>query len=154
MKRCSVCKQEKSFDDFNPHGARSDGLQSACRSCNKARSKAYYDRNREAHKARVKDRNLRIIGENKARLIEYLLVHPCVDCGETDVRVLEFDHVRGNKESSVSKMVTADATSWKRIEAEIAKCEVRCANDHRRKSTTTLGWYRGGVAQSGRAAVF
>jgi hypothetical protein len=31
---------------------------------------------------------------------------------------------------------------WRTIEAEIAKCVVRCANDHRRRTARQFGWYR------------
>jgi hypothetical protein len=31
---------------------------------------------------------------------------------------------------------------WRVIEAEIAKCDVRCANFHRRRSAHSKGWYR------------
>ena len=68
---------------------------------------------------------------NKERMWNYLLEHPCVDCGLDDPRILEFDHVRGEKSHGVARMVTGSTFSWKRIEAEIAKCEVRCANCHR-----------------------
>ncbi len=67
----------------------------------------------------------------------YLVGHPCVDCGETDVRVLEFDH-RGHKRLAVSLMIRTQP--WPNIEREILKCEVRCANCHRRKTLRELGW--------------
>jgi hypothetical protein len=54
-----------------------------------------------------------------------------VDCGETDPDVLDFDHVRGKKVCGISRMVGRGYRLW-RIKAEIDKCEVRCANDHRR----------------------
>lgn len=64
----------------------------------------------------------------------YLLEHPCVDCGESDVRVLEFDHRDPSEKSgSISRMV-GDRCGIERIAAEVEKCDVRCANCHRRRS--------------------
>jgi uncharacterized protein YcfJ len=71
------------------------------------------------------------VAANRARVDEYLLTHPCVDCGMTDLVVLEFDHVRGVKVAAVSALVTG-GYPWTKIDAEIAKCDVRCANCHRR----------------------
>jgi hypothetical protein len=71
--------------------------------------------------------------ENRYRILQYLRQHPCVDCGEPDVLVLEFDHVRGEKVGEVLRLVNRGAR-WERVEAEIAKCDVRCANCHRRKT--------------------
>lgn len=68
---------------------------------------------------------------NKKFIAEYLDKHPCVDCGEKDPVVLDFDHVRGKKVKNVADAVN-HGWSLKRIKDEIAKCEVRCANCHRR----------------------
>jgi hypothetical protein len=73
--------------------------------------------------------------------MEYLQSHPCVDCGLLDPVVMEFDHVRGVKLGNVTKMMYQK----KRLDlvvAEIAKCEVRCANCHRRKTSRDNGSYR------------
>lgn len=64
--------------------------------------------------------------------IAYLQEHPCVDCDEDDLRVLEYDHVRGTKESEISTLLRQ--SDMGRIAAERAKCEVRCCNCHRRRS--------------------
>lgn len=65
---------------------------------------------------------------------KYLSTHSCVDCGENDILVLEFDHKdRISKSSEISKMVKGRATLAKVIQ-EIQKCDVRCANCHRRKT--------------------
>jgi hypothetical protein len=53
--------------------------------------------------------------------------NPCTDCGNTDIRVLEADHVRGRN-------FTIGENLWrpiKEIQAELKLCESRCANCHR-----------------------
>jgi len=69
----------------------------------------------------------------RAWVNEYLASHPCTDCGEADIIVLEFDHVRGNKDRDIAQMIS-DRLSLTRVILEIEKCEVRCANCHRRKT--------------------
>ncbi len=68
----------------------------------------------------------------KRELADMYLHGGCVDCGEKDVRVLDFDHVRGTKEFSISKGLR-DRVSNVRLVQEIKKCEVRCANCHRKR---------------------
>jgi hypothetical protein len=63
--------------------------------------------------------------------------HPCVDCGEADPIVLEFDHVRDTKVNGISDLVYRNA-NLAVIQAEIDKCEVRCANCHRRVTVKRL----------------
>jgi len=70
----------------------------------------------------------------------YLSHHPCVDCGEKDPIVLEFDHVKGNKKNAVSQL--AGKASLATISKEIEKCVVRCANCHRRRHAKERGYYR------------
>jgi hypothetical protein len=75
-------------------------------------------------------------------MMEILSTSFCVDCGESDPRVLEFDHVSGVKTGNVCDMI-GSLISWRRISEEISKCVVRCANCHRRKTIRQLKWYRG-----------
>ena len=46
---------------------------------------------------------------------------------------MDFDHVRGNKCGIISRMTSAPMSAAKLL-AEIAKCEVVCANCHRRRT--------------------
>lgn len=72
---------------------------------------------------------------------EHLRHNPCVDCHETDITVLEFDHVRGVKNGNVGRI--ARDRSFDDLKKEIKKCQVRCANCHRRKTLKERGisWY-------------
>jgi hypothetical protein len=70
---------------------------------------------------------------NYARVQEYFKTRTCVDCPVVDPDVLTFDHVRGEKKSEVSKLVS-DGYSWKTIWAEIQKCVVRCWNCHMKRT--------------------
>lgn len=94
-------------------------------------------------------RNKRVRTENQERLVAYLLAHPCIDCGERDPVVLDFDHIVGKKVKEVTAL--ARYQQWASIEAEIAKCVVRCANCHRRKTAIERNSYRMRVKQTGNA---
>jgi len=98
----------------------------------------YYE-NREEERKRGNQRNRDAKAKNRDMVWEYLSTHPCVDCGESDVRVLEFDHVRGTKIASVSELVNTKHR-WESIQQEIDKCEVRCANHHRIRTYEQFGW--------------
>ena len=84
----------------------------------------------------------RYIKRNQEYVLEYLKENPCIDCGETDPIVLDFDHVnRKEKYRSIALMIRR-ATALNKIIEEISKCVVRCANCHRRKTSKELGWFR------------
>jgi len=72
-------------------------------------------------------------------IYDYKSIHPCVDCGETDPIVLDFDH-RDMKRKSFSLLVSRSLAT---IMNEIAKCDVRCANCHRRRHYKNRGAFNG-----------
>ena len=80
----------------------------------------------------------------RALLFEFLSKKSCVDCGEKDPVVLEFDHRdSADKFKIVAKMLSGHY-SWKSVLTEIEKCEIRCANCHRRKTYIQLScWGKG-----------
>ena len=102
-----------------------------------AAARRHYLNNKEKIKARA------VIGHKKSfkRNKEYVKAHleksPCIDCGISDIRVLEFDHVRGVKHKNISDL-SKHGASIKKLQEEIDKCEVRCANCHRIKTHETL----------------
>src|ERR1017187_1583014 len=60
---------------------------------------------RQRQLARVRRNDARYEAEKRAWISAFLAEYPCVDCGESDPEVLEFDHVRGKKTANVSAMV-------------------------------------------------
>ena len=140
MKRCPKCGFVLANEAFSQRGA--GKLCSYCKECQRAYCRKHYKNYARPHNERryVNQKRQRI--RNRRRAAEFLQTHPCVDCGESDIRVLEFDHVRGDKLCDVSLLVS-NGSSWRRVEEEMAKCVVRCANCHRRKTGLDLGWYKG-----------
>lgn len=110
---------------------------------NRESAARFYAENAEKVKARARTRSLSQKDILREHVQAYLLVHPCVDCGETDLRVLDFDHRDGvDKRQTISYMVK-NAFSLQSLQTEIAKCDVRCANCHRRRTSSQLKWWRG-----------
>jgi hypothetical protein len=91
VKICTKCKETKSIDSFSKKGR---GLQATCRPCQSIIAKERYRKNRDSDIRRsVRNKRLRTL-RNIEKMSEYLRSHPCVDCGESDPIVLEFDHIR------------------------------------------------------------
>jgi hypothetical protein len=137
-KMCKSCNQVLNLNDFHKRSAAKDGRQSVCKSCNCKQRSAYYKT------AAGKQSNIvsgkRWVASQLKKVYDYLSTHPCVDCGESDPVVLEFDH-----DDPSTKLFTIGSTvgdvSQKTLFEEISKCSVRCANCHRRKTAKQFNWY-------------
>ncbi|HET8567463.1 MAG TPA: hypothetical protein VFM93_00570 [Candidatus Limnocylindria bacterium] len=134
---CTRCLRSLPADAFPRKAKGSLFLQSWCRECFKEVNAANFQRDHERQIARIHRNKARAIAEAQEALLRYLVAHPCVDCGESDPVVLEFDHVRGRKRADVTVLVTR-GSSVRTVMEEIEKCEVRCANCHRRKTAREL----------------
>ncbi len=133
MKKCNTCGRTLDESRFNRSGSR---LQPKCKECKAAWSREKYQKDKSftrLHNETFKERN-------RALMVGYLLEHPCVDWGEADPVVLEFDHIRGVKDGDVC--VLFGRRSWENLLIEIAKCEVCCANCHRRRTAKRSGHFR------------
>lgn len=134
MKFCSGCSRIWPAAMFSQNRARRDGLADQCKQCAKGASRRYYERRREevARKAR---------GHTKAQaarlraIVEDAKDVPCADCGKAwPPYVMDFDHLDGK----AKRFNVADVMHWglgvDTLRAEIAKCEVVCANCHRERT--------------------
>lgn len=85
----------------------------------------YNQRNPEQRRVRRAKHNA-----HKQRIVNEAKSLPCVDCGLTfPPGVMDLDHVRGIKLGSVGYIQRTCGIA--KLQAEIAKCDVRCANCHR-----------------------
>lgn len=63
----------------------------------------------------------------------HLATHPCIGCRETDFRCLDFDHRNPDEKYRSISQIIHGALGINVLIKEIAKCDVRCANCHRKK---------------------
>lgn len=109
--------------------------------CRSEMGKEWYENNKEYQKANSKKHSTEYRQSLRQYALDYLSTHPCVDCGETDPAVLEFDHVHGEKNHEVA-VIIGRGSSLETLKREIELCEVRCANCHRRKTARERGFFR------------
>lgn len=138
-KRCPNCKETKPVPEFGFKNRELRLLQAWCRSCERVYKQAWYLRNRERHMANVHAQRQRVRSANRVRVLDYLMKHACVDCGEANLVVLDFDHVR-TKRWNIAYMVNR-GFPWGTIQEEIQRCQVRCSNCHRIKTARERGYY-------------
>ena len=110
-----------------------------CRPCHAAYHREHYLANKQRYVEQAHARKEALYLERTKFLIEYFVSHPCVDCGESDPVVLEFDHL-ADKEFDIGHALPY--RSWRSILAEIEKCEVVCRNCHRRRESRRMGALR------------
>jgi hypothetical protein len=94
-------------------------------------------KNREDLYAAQKRHRIKI----RSKLLEFLSDKACIDCGENDPIVLEFDHKNPVlKFKGIAKMLSGHY-SWDKVQNEINTCDIRCANCHRKKTYIQFGFW-------------
>lgn len=127
-KFCPKCGLVKDESCFNKNFKRKLGLQPYCKLCRKEIDRQSYLYNPKRKEA-IRASDLRRYKKTQDYIYGYLLAHPCVDCGEVNPIVLDFDHLKDKKFNIANS--TRLGLSINNIEEEISKCEIRCANCHR-----------------------
>lgn len=137
---CGRCRRRLPVEFFNRHPIQQ--RQHWCREC----FKEYFKARGSMHHLQVKYSRNRRVALARDHVLRHLKRHPCVDCGKQDVVVLEFDHVRESKVTEVSTMVRY-GKSIPKLDAEIAKCDVVCANCHSRRTALRANTWRARVSR-------
>lgn len=141
-----MCGETKELHDFKNRKDSRDGRRGECRECSNKRKKSWRSKYTEKHgvppfqesarryqqehlEDRAKLKAARVL-KNKVLVLQAKYA-PCTDCGNRFHPVcMDFDHVRGEKISSISRLMNQGESSDKLL-AEISKCELVCANCHR-----------------------
>ena len=142
MKQCKKCQQVKILSDFYKDNRRPDGHESSCKKChskgskeqivarrkrmlNKIHSDPEYKMQHRAnqYKAAARQRAL-----NRDVAFNYEMSHPCITCGESDFRVLQFHH----RDPMKKKFNISSSHGWSTelFQQELEKCDILCANCH------------------------
>jgi len=136
MKTCTKCKASKLIGDFAFKNKPKNQRRNICKTCSRALSREHYRKNKSKYKHNKKQH----IEKTRVFLRRFLANNPCVDCGESDSVVLQLDHME-NKTDHVSTGVGSQGWSIAKLEEELTRCVVRCANCHQRKTAKEQGWY-------------
>ena len=121
-KKCSGCKQELPVSEFHKHRTHSSGYQAYCKSCARKKQEETYESRNKTQRDKRK--------ENWLRVLE-MFDNKCGHCGlESEyTSVYDLHHVDPTqKEISVGKIMHYN---WDKIEPEVKKCILLCANCHR-----------------------
>lgn len=132
MKTCGKCQEKKPYEDFHKNKSTKDGYQGWCKICLKAKILAG-QKKPESHRSKK-------VQKHREFIWNYLLEHPCENCGLNDPRVMDFDHIdQSTKTAEISYFITRASTE--NLMAELAKCRVLCANCHRIRSGYQLNYW-------------
>lgn len=139
MKKCCSCQIIKDETEFHFRNISEGTHQPYCKKCKSIHDKNYKNSDPEGWQKRraINRKECRL--RNKKLLLELLKTKTCVDCGESDPVVLDFDHV-GKKKANIAVMMVH--CSWPSILKEMSQCEIRCANCHRKKTAKQFGWFK------------
>ena len=127
-KICSKCKSEKPTTEFRWRNKSKGTLHSQCKECEKIRDKIHYKESALRRNSVIttalnqKNRNVEIVDEARSC--------GCKKCGDKRFYVLDFHH--RNPEEKVNVIAhMIKSSSADNLIAELAKCDVLCANCHR-----------------------
>lgn len=139
MKTCAKCETEKPVDQFNIKNKKTGTRNSYCKPCHSEYRKSHYQANRAKYIEKATVNSLQQKDSNMRRVVAYLVEHPCCDCGETNLDLLQFDHVEMIRRSG-GRVFDLLTYSWERVEEEIAKCVVRCVSCHYKRTREQMGY--------------
>lgn len=130
MKKCSQCNQSKPPDEFPFRNKKTGERHSWCKPC-----RVVYQRNWFLSKPEKRLEHAERVKRDKAKRADFIRKskdRPCFDCKQNYPHyVMDFDHVPERGEKLFVIAAKGAQVSQKRLQEELAKCDVVCANCHR-----------------------
>lgn len=127
-KICPQCKIEKNVKEFGKNKTRKDGYQHSCRKCRKIYIRNHYIKNKQSYL----DRNKKIDIKIRKMITEIKIKSKCIECNENHPAVLDFHHINEKEKKFTISQWKPKGKGLLQILKEIKKCEVLCANCHRK----------------------
>ncbi len=146
MKICSKCRVKKDEKDYYWKNKQLNRLHAQCKDCYRDHRKSYsadhYLKYGDQYRLRAKARRIEIRRSIQRNLVEYLKDKKCAQCTESDIRVLEFDHINPNDKKFGIALAVRNGMKWEAILFEIKKCQILCANCHKKRTAEQFGWFK------------
>jgi hypothetical protein len=111
-RKCYRCHKTKPAQEFAWRRKHKNQRDSFCRPCRSEYGKEHYAANKQRYIDQAKASKDALRLERTRYLLDYFASHPCVDCGESDPVVLEFDHLRDKSFSIGAKLTTV---AWEKV---------------------------------------
>jgi hypothetical protein len=140
MKTCTKCKKDLSIDNFPIVNKKIGKISSKCLECKREYDREYWNKIKAEKGVRKNEMSKKNRQSKRKYIIELLKKSKCVDCGNSDWRVLEFDH-RDRKTKSFN-LASSTEFSIQKIQTEIDKCDIVCANCHNIRTIEQRGYYK------------
>ena len=128
VKVCCNCGVEKAFSKFNVDNNHSDGLSSRCKECIREYQRKWYKENKATRIPQIK----KIRERNKNYIRDIKKNSECLMCGEKHPATLDFHHRNPKEKEFVIAEIHRRGWSIEKIAKEISKCDILCANCHRK----------------------
>ena len=129
MKICNRCQQSKPYSCFGLKNAEKLIYQSSCKECHNEYTKKHYQLNKSIYLENA-DKNRKRKHSINREIVDNTKLVGCKYCNEKEICCLDFHHINDDKEYTISKMM--HSYGKKKLLLEISKCEVVCANCHRK----------------------
>jgi len=130
-RRCPACGEDKPLELFHIKKRYADRViySSYCIPCGREYRRNHYRQNKDYYLRKEAERKRRILA-----MLREAKTRPCADCGILFAWwQMDFDHVKGTKRFGLGGRVPGNC-SIRKIEAEMAKCEVVCSTCHRNRT--------------------